>query len=470
MKIFHYQKGFTTNSSSSHSILFVKGKHQILDDMRNAILGEYGWNRFVLASKGAKIDYIRKQLRGTEYENIVNLLFGKINEPKTKEGWYEEGYIDHNSQWIFPQRFLGTTEEEYVAEFLRFIVDDGTIILGGNDNDDSFEEEFTQTLDQDKYVIPHYNIYKSYSRPIIRLDNKYGFYTMFIPDCFDPIKTRFSFNNMAKIPTQASTPELVDLKITERCTKGCAFCLDDSTLDGKHANIDTIKHIIDVLASLHVLEIAIGGGEPTSHPNIKEIIKYAYLNKISVSLSTTNIDWIINNVKFINSYCGGIGISCANAKEVKTLLGKLYGKNVLHKITIHIVLGTLDRDEFAKILDELSNVKYCNRVLLLAPKSIGRGETYKFQDYSWWLEEVKKYERLIYRVSIDTELARLFENELKDTSGELSPILYDTTDGKFSMFIDAVNMEIAPSSFSDQKVKIDGNLFETISIVFPFTT
>ena len=68
----------------------------------------------------------------------------------------------------------------------------------------------------------------------------------------------------------ADFPESIDLKITDWCDARCFFCHEKSTTKGIHAKK---AHIISVLNGLPSgVEIAIGGGDPCSHPEIESII------------------------------------------------------------------------------------------------------------------------------------------------------------------------------------------------------
>ena len=59
-------------------------------------------------------------------------------------------------------------------------------------------------------------------------------------------------------------PESMDVKITNRCNIGCPMCHENSTCDGKHGDIMNLP-FFDTL--LPYTEIAIGGGNPLSHPD-----------------------------------------------------------------------------------------------------------------------------------------------------------------------------------------------------------
>ena len=64
---------------------------------------------------------------------------------------------------------------------------------------------------------------------------------------------------------QAAFAENMDIKITNYCDMGCPFCHEGSTTDGKFGDIMNEK-FIDTLHPYQ--EVALGGGDATSHPDL----------------------------------------------------------------------------------------------------------------------------------------------------------------------------------------------------------
>ena len=61
----------------------------------------------------------------------------------------------------------------------------------------------------------------------------------------------------------------MDIKITNCCDMGCPMCHENSTPDGKHADILGPSF----LDKLHpYTELAIGGGNPLEHPDLYEFL------------------------------------------------------------------------------------------------------------------------------------------------------------------------------------------------------
>lgn len=136
--------GFANNSSSSHSIIFLKKDSKYNDC--DVDQGEFGWDFFTAASKESKAIYIGlcamysipnswennyeeyKQRQKNNEEYVCNLLGIEIPE---------EGYVDHQSIIKFPLNFKETSiNEEFLLDFISFIQHPRILILGGNDNGD----------------------------------------------------------------------------------------------------------------------------------------------------------------------------------------------------------------------------------------------------------------------------------------------------------------------------------------------
>ena len=61
-------------------------------------------------------------------------------------------------------------------------------------------------------------------------------------------------------------PESIDCKITNYCDMNCQYCHEESSINGKHADFHMLKKQLSSLPS--GVEIAIGGGNPLSHPDL----------------------------------------------------------------------------------------------------------------------------------------------------------------------------------------------------------
>jgi len=82
-------------------------------------------------------------------------------------------------------------------------------------------------------------------------------------------------------------PESIDIKITNYCDNGCKYCHEMSNTNGLHGDLDVLLDVIKELPS--GVELAIGGGNPLSHPNLipflVELKKRGIISNITVNQS-----------------------------------------------------------------------------------------------------------------------------------------------------------------------------------------
>lgn len=85
----------------------------------------------------------------------------------------------------------------------------------------------------------------------------------------------------------------VMLQITERCNLRCAHCFAESRESGREMPLEHIqKIIIPQFSKRQVVKVTLTGGEPLTHPQMKEIVSSLLENNIGVSICTngTRID------------------------------------------------------------------------------------------------------------------------------------------------------------------------------------
>lgn len=83
--------------------------------------------------------------------------------------------------------------------------------------------------------------------------------------------------------------ESMDIKITNQCDMGCPFCHENSTVNGKHGDILNEKFI----NTLHPYqEVAIGGGDVTSHPDLIPFLRKLKERKIIANITVNQIHFM----------------------------------------------------------------------------------------------------------------------------------------------------------------------------------
>lgn len=246
-------------------------------------------------------------------------------------------------------------------------------------------------------------------------------------------------------------PESFDLKITDYCDAGCAYCAEDSTKKGKHADLYAIK---DVLASCKPgTEIAIGGGNALAHPDLLSLIGEMKSNELipSITVNQKHLQKYFKLIKCLD--LAGIGVSLTDSSNKKDmrLIDEL-GSNVV----IHTIAGVLTPKDYSVLRDR--------KVLILGYKDIRRGHdnlSKHTAEIQANIEQLKKDLPMIAKnaraLSFDClALKQLKPKECLGMTDEEFSNIYQGDDYEMfdkngnltvgTMFIDAVKMEIARSS------------------------
>lgn len=479
--VINYRKGFATNSSSAHSIIIFKDNIEKKFKYDYQGDGDYGWDSFTLTTPDSKKLYMSMQLL-CKYDttNIFNIKEIDIDEYKdnfyknkviieicnklnlditvlyeyiiTNFCKYDDTKITIPNQYglIDHQSVLSLNEIENIIPLLHY---DNVIIFGGNDNEGNDINRYNElyNLNSNYIEIDSSNKIKKDKNAIV-IYNKYN-----------GEKIRLSDTEYNK----STYPELVDLKITDYCPYGCEFCYQSSTKKGLHASLDSIKKIVNELADKQVFEIALGGGEPTMHPDFIEILQYISDNQITVNFTTYSTAWLNNKniVDAVNRYVSAIGVSIHNLKDINKF-NKIKQK-IDHgqKIVAQHVLNSTTLNETCNIINDI--ISNNGDILLLGFKDFGFGLNYQKNNFS-----VKNFtfnlklildnlQNKYFTISVDTKVVQEYKKVLMDVLN-VNPILMTAEEGKFSCYIDAVTNKISESSYSNNMYDLELSKFDEI--------
>lgn len=255
-------------------------------------------------------------------------------------------------------------------------------------------------------------------------------------------------------------PESIDLKITNCCNgvNGvlCPQCHEKSNPNGKHGDIMNLKFIDTMLP---YTEIAIGGGDPLTHPDIvsfleklkeRKLIANMTVNQWSFMQNLDKIDWLIEN-----ELIHGLGVSLDDPTDEFIKEIKKYPN-----VVIHVICGIMDMLQLKKLSG------HHLKLLILGFKTYGRGEPY-YKALSGQVEALKSrfYEELpaiiedglFDCVSFDN-LAIEQLNPKRFMSDEEYARFFMGTDGEYTLYVDAVNREFAKSSISTERYPIEDDI------------
>lgn len=236
--------------------------------------------------------------------------------------------------------------------------------------------------------------------------------------------------------------ENMDIKICNFCDMGCPFCHEGSTTNGEFGDILNEK-FIDTLHPYQ--EVAIGGGDATSHPDLipfleklkeKKVISNMTVNQIHFEKKQDLIRKLVDE-KLIY----GLGVSLVNPTKNFIELIKQYPNAV-----IHVINGVLSPSDVYTL--ENNNLK----MLILGYKHLRRGNDYFESD----MTDIKVKQNWLYGnlesvlngfkvVSFDN-LAIEQLNARRLMSDEEWNEFYMGDDGKMTYYIDMVERKFAKSS------------------------
>jgi MoaA/NifB/PqqE/SkfB family radical SAM enzyme len=153
-------------------------------------------------------------------------------------------------------------------------------------------------------------------------------------------------------------PELLDICITTRCNRGCAYCYQDAKPDGDDMPVDLYDDILFETQGT-VCQVALGGGEVTLHPEFCEILRLTREDYGIVPNYTTNGDNISDEVlEATKKYCGAVAVS-AHGKIDEWMPKAWRFVNAGIKTNIHYIIGN---DTVEEATDLLARNTLCDSV------------------------------------------------------------------------------------------------------------
>ena len=236
--------------------------------------------------------------------------------------------------------------------------------------------------------------------------------------------------------------ENMDIKISNYCDMGCKFCHEGSTRNGKHGDILNQKFV----ETLHPYqEVALGGGDATSHPDLIPFLHKLKDRKVIVNM-TVNQRHFEQKQELIKKLVDekliyGLGVSLVNPTDEFISLIQQYPNAVIH--VINGILKPLD-------IAALSNKNL--KMLILGYKQLRRGGDYLYKEFEsittkqmWLKENLAEIINHFKVVSFDNlaieqlEVQRLMSKEEWDE-------FYMGEDGSMTYYIDMVEQKFARSS------------------------
>ena len=249
--------------------------------------------------------------------------------------------------------------------------------------------------------------------------------------------------------------ESLDCKITQFCDMNCPQCHEQSTTNGRHGDLG--NPIIETFPPY--TEVAIGGGNPLTHPQLEEFLTKLKSQKCfpSITINQKHFMQEFERIKTLaqNEMIYGIGISIYDINE--ELAAKI---NELPNAVCHVIAGIVTLDQLKK-MSELG----IKKVLFLGYKIFGRGAYYYSGEVQAKINELKenmKNVKEMFKVISFDNLA-IEQLNVKDiVPKEKWEEFYMGDDGSFTMYVDLVEKKYAQSSTSNNRF----DLLPTINDMF----
>lgn len=266
----------------------------------------------------------------------------------------------------------------------------------------------------------------------------------------DGTKERFTYDD----EFHPAFAENMDIKICNRCDRGCPWCHEGSTPDGKLGDILNEK-FIDTLHPYQ--EVALGGGNVLEHPDLipflcklkdKRVVPNITLNQKHFEDSIDLVDNLISK-KLIY----GLGISLENPTTEFIEKVKRFPNAV-----IHVINGVADPVQMETMCNQ--NLK----LLILGYKYLRRGSSWMKKEHAaiaanqWWLYEhlpdlINKFDVVSFdNLAIEQLAIKERWSEFSDKPWEE---FYAGDDGMNTYYIDMVERKFARSSTDDFDKRYD---------------
>lgn len=253
-------------------------------------------------------------------------------------------------------------------------------------------------------------------------------------------------------------PECMDVKITNYCDRNCPFCHEASSTLGQHGDILNAK-FIDSLNPY--TELAIGGGNPLSHPDLMDFLQKLKDKKIIANITINQVHFE-QNAELIDELISkdlikGLGVSLVNPTD--EFINKISNyKNAV----IHVINGVVKISDLEKMYDKGL------KILILGYKQFRKGNDY----YSASVEFNKTFMKLKLSEILKHFKVVSFDNlaieqlEVKNLMSEKEwNDFYMGDDGQFTMYIDMVQKKFTKSSITSERFDLMDNIKDMFKIV-----
>lgn len=267
----------------------------------------------------------------------------------------------------------------------------------------------------------------------------------------------------------AEFPENIDIKISDQCDLGCAWCHENSTINGCNAHFN--HEFLNTLKE--GTELAIGGGNVFSNPNLIKFLSFCKSKGIIANITVNQVHATGKHKEELkhlinNGLVNGIGISYNNNSEnLNSFFNELSLEKVnTNNIVIHTINGVQSFEDIIKIAGR------DRKVLMLGYKDVRRGVEFR-ENYN---SKIIDNQNSIYNnmrtinksfkvVSFDNLAIEQLDMK-RFLTDEQWEEFYMGDEGQHTMYIDLVKEEFSLNSCAvNKRYKIMSNIIDMFKIV-----
>lgn len=255
---------------------------------------------------------------------------------------------------------------------------------------------------------------------------------------------RFTLDHTKPI-TELTYPEFYDIKVTGNCEGKCPYCYMDSKQEEHYPDIiEKTRNFFKGMSKNELpFQVALGGGEPTSHPDFLELLKVLKEEFDICPNYTTNGMWVRDRkdikklLEETKKYCGGVAISChPHLMQYWVKAALLYLQNDI-KLNFHIIIS--DKESIDDFKDIYNSFKTRVDYFVLLPYGTQGRAPKKEIDWEYLLEVLPEDQSKI-------AFGANFYPYLLKGGHNIKVSLYEPE--IMSKFIDLKDMKVYPSSFN----------------------
>lgn len=242
------------------------------------------------------------------------------------------------------------------------------------------------------------------------------------------------------------------------------MCHENSTPDGKHGDILNLP-FIDTMFPYS--EIAIGGGNPLTHPDLVEFLERLKERKIIASMTVNQVHFM-HNIDFLKELTDkkliyGLGISYIGGRHENCINAIKQFPNAV----VHVINGIVHMDS----LEALAHNDL--KILVLGYKEFRRGKTL-YDECGSQINYLKgQFYDLLPKmvndgwfkcISFDNLAIKQLEPK-RLMSEEDYKSFFMGMDGEYTMYVDSVNRQFAKSSVSTERYDLMDDIADMFKVV-----